>query len=203
MRCRGAKNRAAPFFPPTALRRTVPPQQGGARVFLTTVLPYWFSLGRRYGRDVVASMALGDVVDSISPHTWRVLGVESVCDGIHYVRPLRAWSSGRARRRAAGAASWASRRIAPRQGHARLVGYGAAHFLYEPHVSLVVSARGDKKILFYPEGRPLGIISRPASDPADSERLAATKKNDRGKYSGASRAQRDAHPPLDLPLRSR
>ena len=33
---RGAQNRAAPFFPPTALRRTVPPQQGGARVFLTT-----------------------------------------------------------------------------------------------------------------------------------------------------------------------
>ena len=43
MRCRGAQNRAAPFFPPTALRRTVPPQQGGARVFLTTVLPYWFT----------------------------------------------------------------------------------------------------------------------------------------------------------------
>merc|ERR1712097_190143 len=45
MRCRGAQNRAAPFFPPTALRRTVPPQQGGARVFLTTVLPYYW-LGR-------------------------------------------------------------------------------------------------------------------------------------------------------------
>ena len=50
---RGAQNRAAPFSPPTALRRTVPPQQGGARVFLTTVLPYTCRL------DVVASMASG------------------------------------------------------------------------------------------------------------------------------------------------
>ena len=48
-RCAAAAPKIAPprFFPPTALRRTVPPQQGGARVFLTTVLPYWFFLGRR------------------------------------------------------------------------------------------------------------------------------------------------------------
>ena len=60
MRCRGAQNRAAPFFPPTALRRTVPPQQGGARVFLTTVLPYWFAApGRGVAGLVPAALLLG------------------------------------------------------------------------------------------------------------------------------------------------
>ena len=158
MRCRGAQNRAAPFFPPTALRRTVPPQQGGARVFLTTVLPYyWFACassrsGRRrvdsVGRDSERSLVM-------SPRIWRVLEVESVCE-------LRAWSRDLEPRVQSEGSGPRSRRRAPQR----------------PSTSSTWArrARASMDLKGNPKGgrsgarrRPRGVISRLASDPEVSE----------------------------------
>ena len=157
MRCRGAQNRAAPFFPPTALRRTVPPQQGGARVFLTTVLPYyWFACALRSGRRRVDSVGRDSERSLVmSPRIWRVLGVESVCE-------LRAWSRDLEPRVQSEGSGPRSRRRAPQRPSTSATWAGRARASMDLKGNPKGGRAGARR-------RPLGMSSRLASDPEVSE----------------------------------